>query len=87
MKDSEEVFLTERNDAIDNAVFEAICSLVHESCALEWDMEVIGEIEDVIESSLIKKGIITCHPWCDEDENICYKIDRCPYCERGDSGV
>lgn len=86
MKDAER-FLIERNDDIDNAVFAAICSLVHEDEEIEWNMEIIGEIEDKIESMLIKRGIITCHPWYDEDGNICYKVCRCHHCKRGDSNV
>lgn len=87
MKDAEVRFLTERNDAIDNAVFDAIRSLVHEDGEAEWDMEIIGEIEDTIESMLIERGVITCRPWHDDNENICYKVDRCYHCKRGGGNV
>lgn len=82
MKSAEERFLSERNDTIDNAVFAAICSLVHEGSEIEWDMNMIGEIEDAIESLLIERGVNICHPWHDENENICYRVDKCSCCNR-----
>lgn len=87
MKDAEVRFLTERNDTIDNAVFDAIRSLVHEDGEVEWNMGIIGEIEDTIESMLIERGIITCRPWYDDNKNICYKVDRCYHCKRGVGNV
>ena len=48
----------------------------------EWDMEVIGEVEDVLEGVLKSHGITSCHPW-EEDDNICYSCaDHCEGCPR-----
>jgi len=76
-----EKFLTNKNDVIDGTVFEAIRSLIQDGDNVEWNMQIIGEVTDTIESMLIERGFETCHPWYDEDENICYKVDRCVYCK------
>lgn len=74
--------LCEAGDIIDNAVFEAIQSIAHKKEQLEWDMSLIGEVSDFIETLLAERGINTCHPWQDEDECICYATsERCGYCE------
>lgn len=77
-------FLVERNDEIDNAVFDAIQSLVPEE--IEWDMELIGEVTDCIREILEKAEIPHCHPWTEsfyDSECICYNSpSRCPWCKR-----
>lgn len=79
-------FITERNDEIDNAVFQAIQSIHHHNTTdLVWNMSLIGEVADYIESLLQKCGFPTCHPWYyDADEEIpCYdSCDRCAHCQR-----
>lgn len=75
--------LCESGDRIDNAVFEAIKSIAHDGEKLEWDMSLIGPVNDFIEGLLTERGIDACYPWQDEDECICYATsDRCKYCER-----
>lgn len=77
MKD--ENLLCATGDEIDNAVFDAIQALSLEE--LEWDMSLIGEVSEFIESLLSERNLKPCHPWQDEDENICYSTcSRCPYC-------
>lgn len=76
-------FLCERNDEIDNAVFDAICAFVKPYAELNWSMDLIGAVNDFIESLLLKRNLPVCHPWHDEDGTICHKtIDRCKYCRK-----
>lgn len=79
MEDS--YLLCRGGDEIDNAVFNAIQTLNHSE--LEWDMSLIGEVSDFIERLLSSRGLEPCHPWQDDDENICYSTpERCAYCHR-----
>ena len=76
-------FLCERNDEIDNATFEAIRALAQPYAELDWSMNLIGAVNDFIESLLLEHNLPVCHPWHDEDETICHKtIDRCKYCHK-----
>lgn len=51
--------------------------------SIPWDMSVIGEMTDFLETQLKATGIHTCHPFEDEDGCICYACeDRCVYCTR-----
>lgn len=75
-------FLCERNDEIDNATYEAICTMADSDDEVEWSMELIGEINEFIENLLEEHGIPTCHPYY-ADDVICYKTaDRCKHCSR-----
>lgn len=47
---------TQRNDEIDNAVFECV-RLLSEQPELEWDMRIIGEVSDAIIETLIVLGL------------------------------
>lgn len=72
--------LCKAGDRIDNAVFDAIQALCVKD--IEWDMHHIGDVTLMIEKYLADNGFDVCHPWQDEDENICYSgNDRCPYCK------
>ena len=51
----------ERNDDIDNAVFDCICTLT-EQPELEWDMQIIGEVTDSIKLILKTFGLKVRHP-------------------------
>jgi hypothetical protein len=51
----------ERNDAIDNAVFDCIKTLVEDD-NLEWDMSKIGPVTDSIKSTLLEVGLRVRHP-------------------------
>lgn len=74
-----DTLLCEHNGMIDNAVWEAITSMA--AGELEWDMEIIGRVEEFIEKILDLKGIPVCHPWEDEDEVLCCcGEDSCPVC-------
>ena len=63
-------FLTERNDAIDNAFFNALKEL--STTALEWDMGMIGDLIDCAESIIRKHGFESCYPYyeCDDDDDV-----------------
>ena len=74
-----EELLCDENDRIDNAVWNAISSMVVGE--IEWDMALIGPVEDFIEKILTMKGIPVCHPWEDEDGVLCCcGQDSCPHC-------
>lgn len=50
--------MTERNDTIDNAVYECILALAEkDEEELPWDMEIIGEVINVIKETLESYGI------------------------------
>lgn len=50
---------------------------------IPWDMSVIGEMTDFLETQLKAAGVHTCHPFEDEECCICYACeDRCAYCTR-----
>ena len=76
-------FLCERNDEIDNATFEAIRAFAQPYAELDWSMNLIGAVNDFIESLLLEHNLPVCHPWHGEDGTICHKtIDRCKYCRK-----
>lgn len=74
--------LCEAGDEIDNAVFDAICAMTVKKP--EWDMSIIGEVEDAIEEILKRHNIPVCRPWENEDGHICHSIpeERCKHCPR-----
>ncbi len=49
----------ERQDYVDNLIFELINELNPSDKEIEWNIESIGEIRDVIQSILVNKGICT----------------------------
>ena len=49
----------ERQDFVDNAIFELINELIPSEKEMEWDIEAIGEIRDALQSQLVAKGICT----------------------------
>ena len=74
-----ENFLTSRNNRIDNAAFELLNAL--SPVPQEWNMEIIGDIVDTVEFTLIYHCVPICHPWC-EDGTECYKCsDSCEWCK------
>ena len=48
-----------RLDFVHNAIFNLMQDLVPYGNELDWDMEIIGEVADVIQDYLVKKGICT----------------------------
>lgn len=67
------------NNAIYNSAFQALNFLTNDE--LEWDVNIIAEATDALEAILEKRGFSVCHPWEDEEENICYSTpDRCQGC-------
>lgn len=67
------------NDAIDNTVYDALQIMAYQH--IDWNMEMIGEVTMCIERVLTEHNIPVCHPWEDENENICYATaDRCKHC-------
>jgi hypothetical protein len=61
---NEELELTdemlERNDEIDNAVFQCICTLTEKN--LDWDMEKIAAVTDAIKGVLAAYRLRVRHP-------------------------
>ena len=52
----------DRQDFVDNAIFNLINELVPSDNEMGWDIEAIGEIRDAIQSQLVTKG------FCSEQE-------------------
>lgn len=49
----------ERQDFVDNAIFDLMNRLIPSDKEMEWDIEAIGEVRDVILSQFERKGICT----------------------------
>lgn len=49
----------ERQEFVDNAIFQLINELIPFNKEMEWDIEAIGEIRDVIQCQLVTKGLCT----------------------------
>ena len=49
----------ERQDFVDNAIFRLINELIPSDKEMEWNIEVIGEIRDTIQSKLVTRGFCT----------------------------
>lgn len=49
----------ERQDLVDNAIFNLINELVPSDNEMGWDIEAIGEIRDAIQSQLVTRGFCT----------------------------
>lgn len=82
-----ENFITTRNDVVDNAVYDMLCTIANVSGQeeeLDWDMEIIGEIADYAEEVLNGSEVETCRPFYEgENETPCYlgtdcKNPNCP---------
>lgn len=63
-----EDFLTERNDEIDRTAFALLCAL--SVSKLAWDMEKIGTLVDSAEALLAERGVDTCRPFYEGDEEV-----------------
>jgi hypothetical protein len=63
-----EDFLTERNDEIDRTAFALLCAL--SGSKLAWDMEKIGTLVDSAEALLAERGVDTCRPFYEGDEEV-----------------
>jgi hypothetical protein len=59
--------MCQRNDEIDNAVYDCICILAEKD--LEWNMEVIGDVTDSIKGALSRHSIRVRHPGIAINEN------------------
>jgi hypothetical protein len=46
-----------RQDFVDNAIHDLINELIPSDKEMEWDIEVIGEVRDVIQAMLVGRGI------------------------------
>lgn len=91
-KSHDDDLLAEAGDRIDNAVAYAVMTFMPEG-KVEWNMGVIGDVEDTICSTLESEGFGSCHPWQGEDNDseesfICYSHceEKCEYCPRDCSG-
>ena len=49
----------ERQDFVDNAIFELTNELIPSEKEMEWDIQIISEIRDAIQSQLVEKGFCT----------------------------
>ncbi|MCR5065136.1 MAG: hypothetical protein K6A67_05130 [Bacteroidales bacterium] len=49
----------ERQDFVDNAIFELINKLIPSDKKMEWDIEAIGEIRDAIQAYFVGRGFCT----------------------------
>lgn len=74
-----ESYLISKNDEIDNSAFALINAFVRKDSDtdVEWDMEVIGEIEKVVEDILASRCFGVCHPFYSDDNIPYYKSDDC----------
>lgn len=74
-----ESYLINKNDEIDNSVFALINAFVRKDgdTDVKWNMEVIGEIEEVVEDILTSRYFDICHPFYSDDNIPCYKSDDC----------
>jgi hypothetical protein len=64
----------ERNDIIDNTVFECIETLAEKE--LDWDMQLIGETTDAIKEVMTDFGIRVRHPGISERDDGTQYIDE-----------
>ena len=64
--------MLERNDDIDNAVYDCICVLAEKE--LPWSMEIITKVTETIKAELLKYQIQVRHPSVEtkEDGNQIY---------------
>ena len=60
----------ERQDIVDSQIFELLQELVPSGLVLEWDIELIGEVRDVIQDEFVKRG------WCTEQEFYPYIVEE-----------
>lgn len=59
----------ERQDLVDNAIFDLICEVNPYHIEIDWNMEIIGEIRDVIQNIFVEQiGVgdeMTFYPYVD----------------------
>lgn len=48
-----------RQDIVDNTIYQLICDINPTDKNIEWDIELIGEVRDVIRTWLVEKIRIT----------------------------
>lgn len=49
----------DRQDFVDGAIYSLVNKLIPSGKEMDWDIEVIGEVRDVIQSRLIERGLCT----------------------------
>ena len=49
----------DRQDFVDDAIYSLVNKLIPSGKEMDWDIEVIGEVRDVIQSCLIERGLCT----------------------------
>ena len=49
----------ERQDFVDNAVYDFINELIPSDKEMEWDIEAIGEVRDAVQAILVGRGFCT----------------------------
>ena len=48
-----------RQDFVDNAIYDLINELIPSDKEMDWDIEAIGEVRDMIQSILVERGLST----------------------------
>lgn len=60
----------ERQDFVDNAIFDLIQSLNTTDKAINWDIEMIGDVRDIVREWMVERLKITdeqdFYPWVEE---------------------
>ncbi|MBQ9295087.1 MAG: hypothetical protein IJ219_09230 [Bacteroidaceae bacterium] len=49
----------ERQDFVDNAIFDLINRLIPSDKEMGWDIEAIGEVRDSMQAQLVERGFCT----------------------------
>lgn len=82
-----ESYLEKKNDRIDNAAQELILAILDKDpngsnpeSVFPWNMEVIGQVTDLVESILAQRSLPTCHPYYGDDgfgRTPCFECADC----------
>ncbi len=59
----------ERQDFVDNAIYNLINELIPSNKEMEWNIEAIAEIRDAFQAQLVERGICTAqefYPYIEE---------------------
>lgn len=49
----------ERQDFVDNAIYDLLNELTPLEQEIPWDIEMIGDVRDIIQTKLVERGICT----------------------------
>lgn len=74
--------MTERNDEIDNQVHDLLCTMANKR--IDWNMELIGRVEECIEKILPEYNIHVCHPGFLDEGLLCNESNNCEKKKKGE---